>query len=94
MTLQLDDLTKMLLEELGELLEDEDLLDESKRTSRTTVTRQTKIKKATGQLSSSMARQRNDPLYQRMVKYRELYYKYRNMIHQKYGARVRSKARR
>jgi len=29
-----------------------------------------------------------------MVKYRELYYKYRRMIHAKYGARVRSKARR
>ena len=70
------------------------LLDEAKRTSRTTVSRQTKIKKATGQLASGMAKDRNDPLYQRMVKYRELYYKYRRMIHAKYGARVRSKARR
>ena len=70
------------------------LIDEAKRTSRTTVSRQTKIKKATGQLASSMARKRKDPLYQRMKKYRELYYKYRSMIHKKYGARVRSKARR
>jgi len=87
----LDPITEQLLKDLGEEL---DQLDEAKRTSRTTVTRQTKIKRATGQLSSSMARKRNDPLYQRMVKYRELYYKYRNMIHKKYGARVRSKARR
>ena len=79
--------------EMDELTE-QVLVDEAKRTSRTTVSRQTKIKKATGQLSSAMARKRNDPLYQRMKKYRELYYKYIGMIHKKYGARVRSKARR
>lgn len=69
-------------------------LDEAKRTSRTTVTRQTKIKRATGQLSSVAARKRNDPLYKRMIKYRDLYYKYREMIHRKYSPRVRSQARR
>lgn len=91
MTYHLDPITEQLLKDMGEDLSE---LDEAKRTSRTTVSRQTKIKKATGQLASSEARKRNDPLYQRMVKYRELYYKYRNMIHKKYGARVRSKARR
>jgi hypothetical protein len=91
MTYHLDPITEQLLKDLGEDFAE---LEEAKRTSRTTVTRQTKIKRATGQLSSSMARKRKDPLYQRMVKYRELYYKYRNMIHKKYGARVRSRARR
>jgi hypothetical protein len=70
------------------------IIDEAKRTSRTTTTRNTKIKRATGQLASIAARKRNDPIYQRMVKYRELYYKYRKMIHRKYGPRVRSRARR
>jgi len=70
------------------------ILDEApKRTSRTVVTRQTKIARATGQLAAVEARKRNDPLYQRMVKYRELYYKYREMLHRKYSPRVRSKAR-
>jgi hypothetical protein len=91
MTYHLDPITEQLLKDMGEDISD---LEEAKRTSRTTVTRNTKIKRATGQLGTAMARKRNDPLYQRMVKYRELYYKYRNMIHQKYGARVRSKARR
>jgi hypothetical protein len=68
-------------------------LDESKRTSRSTITRQTKIQRATGQLSSIAARKRNDPLYKRMIKYRDLYFKYREMIHRKYSPRVRSKAR-
>jgi hypothetical protein len=69
-------------------------LDEAKRTTRTTISRQTKIKRATGQLASVAARKRNDPLYKRMVKYRELYYKYREMLHRKYAPRVRSRARR
>jgi len=69
-------------------------LKEGKRTSRTTVTRNTKIKRATGQLSSVAARKKNDPLYQKMVKYRTLYFKYRDMIHRKYSPRVRTKARR
>lgn len=89
MSQHLDPITELLLQEMGE-----ELTEAPKRTSRTTVSRQTKIKRATGQLASAAARKRNDPLYQRMKKYRELYYKYRTMIHKKYGPRVRSKARR
>jgi len=72
-----------------------DVLSEApKRTSRTKVSRQTKIKRATGQMASAQARKRNDPLYKRMIHYRELYYKYRAAVHKKYGPRVRSQARR
>jgi hypothetical protein len=71
------------------------LLDEAlKNPSQTVVTKQTKIKRTASQLASGEGRKRNDPLYQRMVKYRTLYYKYREMLHQKYTPRVRSKARR
>lgn len=71
------------------------ILDEApKRTSRTVISRKTKISRATGQLASIAGRKRNDPLYQRMVKYRELYFKYRNLLHKKYSPRVRSQARR
>jgi hypothetical protein len=70
------------------------LNEEPKRTSRTTVHRTTKIKRATGQLASVEGRKRNDPVYHRMVKYRDLYFKYREMLHRKYGPRVRTKARR
>jgi len=71
-----------------------DNLEEGKRTSRTTVTRATKIKRATGQLASKEAKDRNDSLYKRMIFHRELYFKYRDLIHKKYAPRVRSKARR
>jgi len=78
----------LLIEEL------EDLLSEvPKRTSRTMVSRDTKILRATGQLSTAQARSRNDPLYKRMIHYRELYYKYRAMIRKKYSPRVRTQAR-
>jgi hypothetical protein len=68
-------------------------LQESKRTSVTRVTRDTKIRKATSQLSSLEARKKKDPLYGRMIYYRDLYLKYRSQIYKKYGPRVRSKAR-
>jgi hypothetical protein len=70
------------------------LQEKPKRTSRAVITRQTKIQRATGSLSTSMARNKNDPLYKRMVFFREKYYKYREMIRKKYSPRVRSKARR
>ena len=69
-------------------------LQEAKKTTRTTISRQTKIKRATGQLASVAARKRNDPAYKRMVYHRNLYYQYRDQVHRKYSPRVRSKARR
>lgn len=65
-----------------------------KRTTRSTISRNTKIKRATGQLGTALARQKNDPLYKRMVYFRTQYFKYREMIRKKYSPRVRSKARR
>ena len=81
--------------ELKEIYEYVDyLLDEGKRTTLTRTSRNTKIKRAMGQLSSVLARQKNDPLYKKMLRHRELYFQYKTMIHRKYGSRVRSKARR
>ena len=72
-----------------------DYLEEKpKRTTRSTISRDTKIKRATGQLGTTLARQKNDPLYKRMVYFRTQYFKYREMIRKKYSPRVRSKARR
>ncbi len=72
-----------------------DILNEKpKRTTRSTISRQTKIKRATGQLGTAMARKKKDPLYKRMVYFRTQYFKYREMIRKKYTPRVRSRARR
>jgi len=70
------------------------LQEKPKRTSRTVISRDTKIKRATGQLGTVLARQKNDPIYHRMVHFRTQYFKYREMLRKKYSPRVRSKARR
>ncbi len=64
----------------------------SKKTSITRVTRQTKIDRAIGSLATQFAKRTNDPLYDRMVKYRKKFFKFREMIRKKYGPRVRSRA--
>lgn len=79
----------MLLEEYLTYLE-----EKPKKTTRSTTSRQTKIKRATSQLASIEARKKNDPVYKRMVYFRDQYFKYRDMLHKKYSPRVRSKARR
>jgi len=81
-----DDLLDMILD---------DLFYEAKVSKRgPVITQVSKIKRATGQMANNQAEKSKDPLYRQMQKYKQLYYKYRNLIHQKYGPRVRSKARR
>jgi hypothetical protein len=72
----------------------EQIINDAKKTSMTKTTRQTKIARATGQLASVQARKMNDPLYKKMIYYRDLYRKYKERVHKKYAPRVRSKARR
>ena len=66
----------------------------AKRVTRSTSSRKRKIKQATSSMATSMARKKNDPVYKQMVRYRELYFKYRKKIHTKYSPRTRSRARR
>jgi len=70
------------------------IFSEGKKTSRSVSSRGRKIKQATSSMATSMARKKNDSTYKKMVKYRELYYKYRAIIHKKYSPRTRSAARR
>ena len=76
------------------LLDDylESLQEVSKRTSITRVTRQTKIDRAIGQLSTKYAKEVNDPMYRKMVRFRDKFYKLRDRIRAKYAPRVRTRA--
>lgn len=69
-------------------------LNEAKRNSRTVITRKTKINRAASQLSTNMAKKRNDSLYKLMKKHCDLCRNYRDKIHKKYRSRNISKARR
>jgi len=82
-----------LLEQYLEELFD-DNLEEVKRTSRSTISRQAKINRAIGSLASSAARKKNDPLYKNMLRYKAMYKKAKEQLMRKYSARVRSQARR
>ncbi len=70
----------------------EDLQEVAKRTSITKVTRQTKIDRAIGSLATQYAKQTDDPMYKKMTKYRDKFFKFRKRIRAKYGPRVRSRA--
>jgi len=67
-------------------------LDESKKTSYVKVTRQTKIDRAIGSLSTKLAKETDDPWYKKMVKFRDKYFSIRKKIKTKYGPRVRARA--
>jgi len=64
----------------------------TKKTTFTKITRQTKIDRAIGSLATRLAKTYNDPLYNKMVKFREKYFKYREKIKVKYSPRVRARA--
>jgi hypothetical protein len=77
-----DILTDMILEELGS-----ELTEVYKGKTRSTDSRKTKIKRAAGQMSTYEGRRKNDILYQKMIRYRDLYYKYRDLLKKKYRAK-------
>lgn len=77
------------MSKLDEYLED---ITESKKTTYTKVTRQTKIDRAIGQLATKLAKEANDPWYRKMVKHREKYFSMRDKIKTKYGPKVRARA--
>jgi len=83
----------MLRDDINEALADEREV-ETKTPSNSITNRQSKIRKSVSQMSTAQARKRNDPLYKRMIHYRELYHRYRSLVHKKYGQRVDARARR
>jgi len=82
------------INELDDMVDNylDNLLELQKRTTITKVTRQTKIDRAIGALATKYAKEMNDSLYKKMVKYRDKFFKFRARIKAKYGPRVRSRA--
>jgi hypothetical protein len=86
-----DVLTDMILKNINDLTE-ADLLH-TKKNTRSTDSRKTKIKRAAGQMATYDGRRQNDPLYHKMIHYRDLYYKYRDLLKKKYRAKNLKQAR-
>lgn len=77
---------------LDRLMEDIVLSEASKKTTFTKITRQTKIDRAIGSLATRLAKAHDDPMYKKMVKFRDKFFKYRLKIKTKYSPRVRTRA--
>ena len=79
---------------MSDLLDDylEELEESSKKTSYAKITRQTKVDRAIGALSTKLAKEMNDPWYKKMVKFRDKYFSMREKIKTKYGPKVRARA--
>jgi hypothetical protein len=63
-----------------------------KSTSVTKITRQTKIDRAIGALSTKLAKETNDPLYKKMIRFRDKFFSFRERIKKKYAPKVRTRA--
>lgn len=86
-----DVLTDIILENSKE---SEDLTEVAKFSTKSKEGRKTKIVRAAGQMATYEGRRKNDILYQKMIRYRDLYYKYRDLLKKKYRAKNINQARR
>jgi hypothetical protein len=68
-------------------------LNEDKKSSSTMrVSRQSKLNREIGKLSVRKAKQKDDPLYRKMMYYKELYLGLKAQLMKKYSSGVRSQA--
>lgn len=79
-----DLLTDLILDEQES---SDDLTEVEKFKSKNIEKRGTKIKRAAGQMATYEGRRKNDILYSKMIRYRDLYYKYRDLLKKKYRAK-------
>lgn len=72
-----------------------DYFQEAKATTRKLVkqTRAQKIEKAMHQLAITHARKINDPMYDKMVKYRDKFKSFQKALHRRFASKVRQQAR-
>lgn len=69
-------------------------ISEVKKRSLSTISREAKIKRATGSLAAIEAKKRNDPLYKRMIFYKKKWQECKTQLMKKYANKVISRARR
>jgi hypothetical protein len=86
-----DVLTDLIIEEAKN---SEDLTEIAKHVTKSKEGRGTKIVRAAGQMATYEGRRKNDILYQKMVRYRDLYHKYQALLKNKYRAKNVNQARR
>lgn len=64
------------------------------RTSMRRETKDAKLSRLSGSMATSMAKQKNDPLYKRMKMFKDKYFDLKAQLRKKYGSRGKIAARR
>jgi hypothetical protein len=70
-----------------------DEIDESLRMSITKIDRKDKLARLGGSMAAKLAKERNDPDYKKMIKFKKLWIKYKEKVMRKYGMRGKQAAR-
>lgn len=90
---ELDD-DEILKEEFGFIdFLDDDEINEVIRMSVTRTTRDAKLRRLGGSMAARLAKQRKDPDYKKMIKFKKLWVKYKQKVMRKYGMRGKAAAR-
>ena len=86
-----DEIMKEVLDHI-DIMDDEEI-NEALRMSITRTTRKAKLKRLGGSMAANLAKERKDPDYKKMIKFKKLWIKYKQKVMRKYGMRGKAAAR-
>ena len=72
---------------------DDDEINEALKMSIRKVSRQEKLNRLGGSMAANLAKQRKDPDYKKMIKYKKLWQKFKKKVMRKYAMRGKQAAR-
>ena len=72
---------------------DDDEINEVLKMSMTRISRQQKLERLGGSMAARLAKQKNDSDYKKMIKYKNLWKKFKTKVMRKYGMRGKQAAR-
>lgn len=87
-----DDMLEEIAIEHLDFMEDEHI-DEALKMSMRRIGRQEKLNRLGGSMAANLAKQRKDPDYKKMIKYKKLWKKFKSKVMRKYAMRGKQAAR-
>ena len=86
-----DELKQIVIEHLDFM--DNDEINEILKMSMRRIDRQEKLNRLGGSMAARIAKDKNDPDYKKMIKFKNLWIKYKEKVMRKYGIRGKQAAR-
>lgn len=87
-----DEIQEMDLDHL-DIFEDDDEINEVLKMSMRRIGRQEKLSRLSGSMAARIAKDKNDPDYKKMIKYKKLWIKFKKKVMRKYKVRGKQAAR-